>query len=138
MSKLRLTRKLEQQMIDLHLLFDQLFNEHSINARHALKATDNTSKPVRPRIFQRTEFIYYECISFAKIVQTLRLERCFLALFFKRPTRFTLNITLFELFFPIRCFFMLCNTQLHLHLALIIQIKHQRNNGNALLGNFTN
>ncbi len=39
----------------LHLLFDSFFNEHKAKARHALYDFYITSKPVRPRNFQRID-----------------------------------------------------------------------------------
>jgi hypothetical protein len=43
-------RQIHLQRYCLHLCFDRLFSEHSIEARHALKDHNTTSKPVRPRI----------------------------------------------------------------------------------------
>ncbi len=42
--------------------FDQLFYEHLVNARHALKATNNVSKPLRPLIFIGMTFEYFKSL----------------------------------------------------------------------------
>lgn len=43
--------------VSAFIIFNQLFNEHLVNARHALKAITNTSKPVRPRYFKDKDSI---------------------------------------------------------------------------------
>ena len=52
--------------------FDYLFNEHLTKARHALKALNNTSKPVRPR----TCINYLTYKNFSKQRHPCILSRC--------------------------------------------------------------